>query len=74
MWKRLYTRPSKVDDDDFGEIQPQELRFRFKPKTQISCIVKLTNKSSCPMALFKVKVSDVKIDCAQPVVGIIKPH
>ncbi|PWA67678.1 hypothetical protein CTI12_AA315630 [Artemisia annua] len=73
MWKRLYTRLSKADTDDFGEIQPQELRFRFKPKTQISCIVKLTNKSSCPMA-FKVKVSDVKMYCARPVVGIIKPH
>nr|GEY03913.1 vesicle-associated protein 1-2-like [Tanacetum cinerariifolium] len=74
MLKRLYVRPSKVDSaDHFGEIQPQELKFRFKPKTQISCIVTLTNKSNCHMA-FKVKVSDVKTFCARPGVGIIKPH
>nr|GEV67402.1 vesicle-associated protein 2-2-like [Tanacetum cinerariifolium] len=74
MLKRLYVRPSKVDAaDHFGEIQPQELKFRFKPKTQISCIVTLTNKSNCHMA-FKVKASDVKTYCARPGVGIIKPH
>lgn len=40
MRQELYNDPSTIDDD-YGEIEPHELRFVFEPKKQISCTVNL---------------------------------
>ncbi|PWA67680.1 hypothetical protein CTI12_AA315650 [Artemisia annua] len=72
MCQQLYMEPS-TKDDDFGEIEPKELRFVFEPEKQISCTVNLINKSDRYMA-FKVKATTPKTYCVRPNVGIIQPH
>ncbi|KVH96616.1 vesicle-associated protein 3-1-like [Cynara cardunculus var. scolymus] len=59
-------------DADFGEIEPEELKFLFKPKVQIMCIVKLINKSNRYIA-YKVKTTRPKLYCVRPNIGIVKP-
>nr|XP_043619976.1 vesicle-associated protein 1-3-like [Erigeron canadensis] len=66
---------SAVDDHkDNGEIQPEELRFTFKPKTQMSCTVKLINKSNLSHMAFKVKTTHPKLYSVKPRAGLIKPY
>ncbi|KAI3792126.1 hypothetical protein L2E82_05996 [Cichorium intybus] len=59
--------------EDFGEIQPEDqLKFIFVPKKQISCVVKLINKSNRYMA-FKIKTTRPNLYCVRPNNGIMKP-
>ncbi|CAD5183972.1 unnamed protein product [Musa acuminata subsp. malaccensis] len=55
------------------EIQPQELKFAFELKKQISCTVQLVNKSTDYVA-YKVKTTSPKRYCVRPNTGIILPR
>ncbi|PWA48682.1 hypothetical protein CTI12_AA488480 [Artemisia annua] len=58
----------------FGEIQPEEVRFIFKPKRQISCTVKLFNGSDTGYLAFKVNDdANANLYHVEPNVGVIKP-
>ncbi|TMX00901.1 vesicle-associated protein 1-2-like [Solanum pennellii] len=55
------------------QIDPVELQFPFELKRQISCSMKLTNKSDNYVA-FKVKTTNPKKYCVRPNTGIVMPH
>ncbi|XP_024989335.1 vesicle-associated protein 2-1-like [Cynara cardunculus var. scolymus] len=59
-------------DADFGEIQPEELRFMFEPKTKISCFVKLMNNSGHHIA-YRIYSTHAELYCCRKKEGIIKP-
>nr|XP_043619977.1 vesicle-associated protein 2-2-like [Erigeron canadensis] len=63
-----------ADVKDYGEIQPEkELKFVFKPKSQVSCTVKLTNKSNLYHMAFKLRTTRAKLYSVKPRAGLIKP-
>ncbi|XP_059312137.1 vesicle-associated protein 2-2-like [Lycium ferocissimum] len=55
------------------EIVPRELKFKFEPKKQSSCTIRLVNKSQNHVA-FKVKTTSPKKYCVRPNTGVIKPR
>ncbi|KAF3780651.1 Vesicle-associated protein 1-2 [Nymphaea thermarum] len=60
----------------FGElvsIQPNELRFPFELKKQISCSLQLTNQTDLYVA-FKVKTTNPKKYCVRPNTGVVLPR
>ncbi|XP_031483178.1 vesicle-associated protein 1-2-like [Nymphaea colorata] len=60
----------------FGElvsIQPNELRFPFELKKQISCSLQLTNQTDHYVA-FKVKTTNPKKYCVRPNTGVVLPR
>nr|GEW90282.1 retrotransposon protein, putative, Ty3-gypsy subclass [Tanacetum cinerariifolium] len=58
----------------FGEIHPEEVRFMFKPKRQISCTITLYNGSKTGYLAFKVNdEANAKLYHVEPKVGVIKP-
>ncbi|GMH29839.1 hypothetical protein Nepgr_031682 [Nepenthes gracilis] len=54
-------------------VEPQELKFAFELKKQISCSLQLANKSDNFVA-FKVKTTNPKKYCVRPNTGIILPR
>ncbi|XP_042485244.1 vesicle-associated protein 1-2-like [Macadamia integrifolia] len=54
-------------------IEPQELKFPFELKKQISCSLQLSNKSENYVA-FKVKTTNPKKYCVRPNTGIVLPR
>ncbi|XP_077245074.1 vesicle-associated protein 1-2-like [Tasmannia lanceolata] len=55
------------------EIEPQELKFPFELKKQISCSLQLSNKTDNYVA-FKVKTTNPKKYCVRPNTGIVMPR
>nr|XP_043634898.1 vesicle-associated protein 1-2-like [Erigeron canadensis] len=60
-------------DTELLEIQPNELKFIFELRKQISCSIRLVNKSDHHVA-FKVKTTSSTKYCARPITGVIKPN
>ncbi|KMZ62227.1 Vesicle-associated protein 1-1 [Zostera marina] len=54
-------------------IDPSELRFPFELRKQISCSLRLSNKTDSHM-VFKVKTTNPKKYCVRPNTGIILPQ
>ncbi|XP_058085337.1 vesicle-associated protein 1-2-like [Magnolia sinica] len=54
-------------------IEPQELKFPFELKKQISCSLQLSNKTDNYVA-FKVKTTNPKKYCVRPNTGIVMPR
>ncbi|VAI58958.1 unnamed protein product [Triticum turgidum subsp. durum] len=54
-------------------IDPNELRFAFELKKQISCSLHLTNRTDQYIA-FKVKTTSPKKYCVRPNNGIVAPR
>lgn len=54
-------------------IEPSELQFPFELKKQISCSMRLTNRTDNHVA-FKVKTTYPKKYCVRPNTGIVVPH
>ncbi|KAG9452338.1 hypothetical protein H6P81_005242 [Aristolochia fimbriata] len=54
-------------------IEPQELKFAFELKKQISCSLQLSNKTDNYVA-FKVKTTNPKKYCVRPNTGIVLPR
>ncbi|XP_042503487.1 vesicle-associated protein 1-2-like [Macadamia integrifolia] len=54
-------------------IEPQELKFPFELKKQISCSLQLSNKTDNYVA-FKVKTTNPKKYCVRPNTGIVLPR
>ncbi|KAK1278153.1 Vesicle-associated protein 1-2 [Acorus gramineus] len=55
------------------DIEPQELKFPFELKKQISCSLRLSNKSDGYVA-FKVKTTNPKKYCVRPNTGVVPPR
>ena len=55
------------------DIEPQELQFPFELKKQISCSLKLSNKTEKYVA-FKVKTTNPKKYCVRPNTGVVLPR
>lgn len=55
------------------QIEPIELQFPFELRKQISCDMKLTNKSDDHVA-FKVKTTNPKKYCVRPNTGVVLPR
>ncbi|XP_068649888.1 vesicle-associated protein 1-1-like [Aristolochia californica] len=55
------------------DIEPQELKFAFELKKQISCSLQLSNKTDNYVA-FKVKTTNPKKYCVRPNTGIVLPR
>ncbi|KAK1295564.1 Vesicle-associated protein 1-2 [Acorus calamus] len=55
------------------DIEPQELKFPFELKKQISCSLRLSSKSDGYVA-FKVKTTNPKKYCVRPNTGVVPPH
>ncbi|PIA35680.1 hypothetical protein AQUCO_03500198v1 [Aquilegia coerulea] len=53
-------------------IEPQELKFPFELKKQISCSLQLSNKTDNYVA-FKVKTTNPKKYCVRPNTGVVLP-
>ncbi|KAJ3672638.1 hypothetical protein LUZ60_007359 [Juncus effusus] len=53
-------------------IEPLELKFPFELRKQISCTIKLTNKTEDHVA-FKVKTTSPKKYCVRPNTGVVAP-
>ncbi|KAF5183975.1 Vesicle-associated protein 1-1 [Thalictrum thalictroides] len=53
-------------------IEPQELKFPFELKKQISCSLQLSNKTNNYVA-FKVKTTNPKKYCVRPNTGVVLP-
>ncbi|XP_044491519.1 vesicle-associated protein 1-2-like [Mangifera indica] len=58
---------------DLLSIEPQELRFPFELRKQISCSLQLSNKSDDYVA-FKVKTTNPKKYCVRPNTGVVLPR
>ncbi|XP_011621356.1 vesicle-associated protein 1-1 isoform X2 [Amborella trichopoda] len=58
---------------DLLNIQPDELKFPFELKKQISCSLQLLNKTEHHVA-FKVKTTNPKKYCVRPNTGIVLPR
>ncbi|KAK1262538.1 Vesicle-associated protein 1-2 [Acorus gramineus] len=54
-------------------IEPQELKFPFELKKQISCSLQLSNKTDDYVA-FKVKTTNPKKYCVRPNTGVVLPR
>ncbi|XP_068634891.1 vesicle-associated protein 1-2-like [Aristolochia californica] len=54
-------------------IEPEELKFGFELKKQISCSLQLSNKTDNYVA-FKVKTTNPKKYCVRPNTGIVLPR
>uniref|UniRef100_A0A2P2KLR2 Vesicle-associated membrane protein n=1 Tax=Rhizophora mucronata TaxID=61149 RepID=A0A2P2KLR2_RHIMU len=54
-------------------IEPQELKFPFELKKQISCSLQLSNKTDNYVA-FKVKTTNPKKYCVRPNAGVVLPR
>ncbi|KAF6175389.1 hypothetical protein GIB67_036480 [Kingdonia uniflora] len=54
-------------------IEPQELKFPFELKKQISCSLQLSNKTDSYVA-FKVKTTNPKKYCVRPNTGVVLPR
>lgn len=54
-------------------IEPQELKFPFELKKQISCSLQLSNKTDTHVA-FKVKTTNPKKYCVRPNTGVVLPR
>ncbi|KAM7256661.1 hypothetical protein ACFE04_012402 [Oxalis oulophora] len=54
-------------------IDPTELKFAFELKKQISCSLKLSNKTDAHVA-FKVKTTNPKKYCVRPNTGVVLPR
>ncbi|KAL5718316.1 Vesicle-associated protein 1-2 [Ranunculus cassubicifolius] len=54
-------------------IDPQELKFPFELKKQISCSLQLSNKTDNHVA-FKVKTTNPKKYCVRPNTGVVLPR
>ncbi|KAK1274341.1 Vesicle-associated protein 1-2 [Acorus gramineus] len=54
-------------------IEPQELKFPFELKKQISCSLHLSNKTDSYVA-FKVKTTNPKKYCVRPNTGVVSPR
>ncbi|XP_043716045.1 vesicle-associated protein 1-2-like isoform X1 [Telopea speciosissima] len=54
-------------------IEPQELKFPFELKKQISCSLQLSNKTD-NYVVFKVKTTNPKKYCVRPNTGIVLPR
>uniref|UniRef100_A0A0E0KT87 MSP domain-containing protein n=1 Tax=Oryza punctata TaxID=4537 RepID=A0A0E0KT87_ORYPU len=61
------------DSKELLGIEPLELRFPFETKKQISCSMKLTNRTDDYIA-FKVKTTSPKKYCVRPNSGIVPPR
>eukprot|EP00271_Cylindrocystis_brebissonii_P001880 TRINITY_DN121_c0_g2_i2.p1 TRINITY_DN121_c0_g2~~TRINITY_DN121_c0_g2_i2.p1 ORF type:complete len:229 (-),score=42.73 TRINITY_DN121_c0_g2_i2:713-1399(-) len=62
------------DGNPFLYIQPpQELKFTFELKKQVSCSLHLTNATNESVA-FKVKTTSPKKYCVRPNTGVIPPN
>lgn len=59
--------------DQLLDIEPQELRFPFELKKQISCSLQLLNKTDNYVA-FKVKTTNPKKYCVKPNTGVVLPR
>jgi hypothetical protein len=55
------------------EIEPEELRFPFELRKQISCSMQLINRSENYVA-FKVKTTNPKKYCVRPNTGVVLPR
>lgn len=55
------------------DIEPQELQFPFELRKQISCSLKLSNKTDKYVA-FKVKTTNPKKYCVRPNSGVVLPR
>ncbi|XP_031502197.1 vesicle-associated protein 1-1-like isoform X1 [Nymphaea colorata] len=62
-----------MSSDELLSIQPNELRFPFELKKQISCAIQLTNQTDNYVA-FKVKTTNPKKYCVRPNTGIVLPR
>ncbi|PIN09666.1 VAMP-associated protein involved in inositol metabolism [Handroanthus impetiginosus] len=62
-----------MSNGDLLQIEPLELQFPFEVKKQISCSMRLTNKSDNYVA-FKVKTTNPKKYCVRPNTGVVVPH
>eukprot|EP01018_Ginkgo_biloba_P036574 Gb_15070 [translate_table: standard] len=58
---------------EYLSIQPNELKFPFELKKQISCSLRLINVSEHYVA-FKVKTTSPKKYCVRPNTGLVLPH
>ncbi|KAM7276486.1 hypothetical protein ACFE04_018352 [Oxalis oulophora] len=54
-------------------IEPQELQFTFELRKQISCLLRLSNKTDNHAVAFKVKTTDPKKYCVRPNSGVVSP-
>lgn len=57
---------------DLVHIEPSELKFQFESRKQLSCTMKVKNKTDQYVA-FKVKVTNPKKYCVRPNNGVILP-
>ncbi|XP_010258955.1 PREDICTED: vesicle-associated protein 1-2 [Nelumbo nucifera] len=62
-----------MNSGEFLGIEPQELKFPFELKKQISCSLQLSNKTDNYVA-FKVKTTNPKKYCVRPNTGIVLPR
>ncbi|RZC69208.1 hypothetical protein C5167_032314 [Papaver somniferum] len=62
-----------MSSGEFLSVEPQELRFPFELKKQISCSLQLLNKSDNHVA-FKVKTTNPKKYCVRPNTGVVSPR
>ncbi|KAG6431039.1 hypothetical protein SASPL_109114 [Salvia splendens] len=64
---------SEMSNADLLQIEPLELQFPFELKKQISCSMRLFNKTDNFVA-FKVKTTNPKKYCVRPNTGVVAPH
>ncbi|CAN6460792.1 unnamed protein product [Victoria cruziana] len=62
-----------MSSGELVSVQPNELRFPFELKKQISCSLQLTNQTDHYVA-FKVKTTNPKKYCVRPNTGIVLPR
>ncbi|KAF0928827.1 hypothetical protein E2562_010692 [Oryza meyeriana var. granulata] len=58
---------------DLVDVDPPELQFPFELDKQISCPLKITNKTERTVA-FKVKTTSPKKYCVRPNNGVVRPR
>ncbi|KAL3603991.1 hypothetical protein D5086_004850 [Populus alba] len=62
-----------MSTDELLSIEPQELQFPFELRKQISCSLRLLNKSDYYVA-FKIKTTNPKKYCVRPNTGVVLPR
>ncbi|XP_047948830.1 vesicle-associated protein 1-2-like [Salvia hispanica] len=62
-----------MSNGELLQIEPLELQFPFELKKQISCSMRLFNKTDNFVA-FKVKTTNPKKYCVRPNTGVVAPH
>ncbi|KAL1543384.1 Vesicle-associated protein 1-2 [Salvia divinorum] len=62
-----------MSNGDLLQIEPLELQFPFELKKQISCSMRMSNKTDNFVA-FKVKTTNPKKYCVRPNTGVVSPH